>query len=361
METKSGPRSTSVNDVLEKTPQQLDFFQAVKLLHGRRERVGSPPKKPVGFDYPPDEEVVNFGASASLSFPATEITQLADVDKRPKMDVSFLGLQGPSGELPLHYTELLLEQQKERNQSMRLFFDIFNHRSVSFYYRAWQKYHVASDTEQADVFKQAVFSLLGVNPQLFENVLTIPPDKLLYYAGYFATQRRNKSALQNMLEDFLGVPVEVEQLQGEWLPIDEDDWAVLPDVIGAGRNNCLGVDFVIGSEVFCVENRFEIVVGPLDREQADSLAPNSIRQKELCDLVNLYVGKTFQYDIRYLIRTDTRPRWEVESEQAYGFQLGWNTWLPGTPRDVALDEVVIPYSALHHSSHDRLNSNMVFY
>ena len=42
--------------------------------------------------------------------------------------------------LPYCYTELILERLREKDTSFASFLDIFNHRMISLFYRAWEKY-----------------------------------------------------------------------------------------------------------------------------------------------------------------------------------------------------------------------------
>src|SRR5262245_50912462 len=81
----------------------FDFFQAVRLL----ERL-DPNRKPVGRTSAPRAEAVRFKAHLSLSFPPSSIYNLDPPSSPlpvPALTVAFLGLTGPSGALPRHYTE----------------------------------------------------------------------------------------------------------------------------------------------------------------------------------------------------------------------------------------------------------------
>src|SRR6516162_1108012 len=89
----------------------FDFFQAVRVLeraYPKRQRVGRPVL--------PRDEVVRFRAHLSLNFPPSSIYELEKSKGRdlpPQMTVTFLGLTGPSGVLPRHYTEMLIRLDRE--------------------------------------------------------------------------------------------------------------------------------------------------------------------------------------------------------------------------------------------------------
>src|SRR5262249_46381664 len=98
-------------DRLFREPFAFDFFQAVRLLEKLY-----PDRVAVGRGATPNAEVVRFRAHLSLSFPPSSIydlTPAADPSRPPVMTAVFLGLTGPSGVLPRHYTELMLRLQRE--------------------------------------------------------------------------------------------------------------------------------------------------------------------------------------------------------------------------------------------------------
>ena len=100
-------------------------------------------RQAVGRFHHPATEIVRFSAHATLTFPASEIQSLDwREDLPPWMAVNFMGLTGPVGVLPLYYTELVMERLRSRDTGLRDFLDIFNHRAISLFYRAWEKYRL---------------------------------------------------------------------------------------------------------------------------------------------------------------------------------------------------------------------------
>ena len=115
---------------LSEDAPSFDFFQAVRLLERLR-----PDRAPVGGFGDPGAEVVSFAAHRGLSFPASEIQVLeAGQDGGPaRMTVNFMGLTGPTGVLPYHYTQLLIERGRAGDDGLGDFLDLFHHRIVSLF------------------------------------------------------------------------------------------------------------------------------------------------------------------------------------------------------------------------------------
>ena len=161
----------SPKDKLTKGFFEFDFFQAVRVL----ERL-SLKRTPVGFDGPPAEEVARFRAHLSMSFPPSQIIALDPPNEErssPLLTVTFMGLYGPSGVLPTHYTQLLMDLVRDvrgpERRSLRDWLDLFDHRFISLFYRAWEKYrfHLKYDRGEAfravpDTFTLALRCLMGL-------------------------------------------------------------------------------------------------------------------------------------------------------------------------------------------------------
>ena len=172
-----------MTDPLGKDPWRVGFFQAVRLLGRsavRREMVG-------GFPVDPKNEVVRFKAHPSLEFPASEIQAFSENEAtgQPSMTVTFMGLTGPMGVLPHSYTELVMERTRYRDHALGAFLDIFNHRLLSLFYRAWEKYRpwVARERGEDDAMTGALFSLVGLGTPGLLGRLAVPDRALLLDAG----------------------------------------------------------------------------------------------------------------------------------------------------------------------------------
>src|SRR5262249_44419079 len=139
---------------------------------------------------PAGDEVARFRAHTSLAFPPSAIYDLSPrTASRPfaYLTQTFLGLTGPSGVLPRHYTELLIRIQKDSRETekyaLRDWFDIFNHRFVSLFYRAWEKYRFPLAFElgeykkaEPDPFTKALLSYSGLGlPSLRNRVRITAP------------------------------------------------------------------------------------------------------------------------------------------------------------------------------------------
>ena len=131
------PASSVIGQLLSEG-YRFNFFQAVRLLE-----LWEADRAPVGHDAAPQREAVRFGTHASVEFPASQIDDIlpaSDETHPARMTVNFFGLAGPMGALPLHYTEIVLERLARKDRVLLEFLDLFNHRLLSLFYRAWEKY-----------------------------------------------------------------------------------------------------------------------------------------------------------------------------------------------------------------------------
>jgi type VI secretion system protein ImpH len=311
-----------VERYLEEHPGRFDFFQAVRLFL----RLPAS-RKAIGLFANPADEAVRFGVVPSLAFPANNIDNVHWDDDVPLMKVTFMGLTGPAGVLPRCYSAFLLERIREKDHTLADFFDLFNHRFISLFYRAWEKYRfgVAYEREGADKVSNYLACLIGLGTAGLENRLAIPDEHLLFYAGLLSLQGRSATALEQLLEDYFAVPVEVEQFIGVWRTLDPGDQCVLNDTDSYSEQ--LGVALVVGDAVWDQQSRIRLKIGPMREEQYLSFLPSGSAWEPLRALTRFFCGPDLEVEAQLLLEQKEVPKCELGKDDLVGPRLGWFTWV----------------------------------
>jgi type VI secretion system protein ImpH len=353
--SEAAARLRTLEERLWEEPFAFDFFQAVRLL----ERL-YPERKAVGRTGPPRAEVARFNAHLSLTFPPSSLYELhrpTEAVPVPVMIVAFMGLYGPSGVLPRHYTELLLrlnwESKGDEKHALRQWLDLFNHRFISLFYRAWEKYRFYIPYERGeyalsepDAFTRSLFCLVGMGTPGLRNRLRVSTWEevdglvqekplariddlvLLYYGGLLAQRPRTAVGLEAILRDYFQLPVEVRQFQGHWLVLDEANQSRLGEGGGA-----LGLNIVAGERVWDVQSKIRIRLGPLRYHQFAEFLPDRAPTPErkaffmLMHWVRLYVGSELDFDVQLILQARDIPACQLAQTPDGGPHLGWNTWM----------------------------------
>ena len=356
-------KNLTVAEYLRKHPHDFEFFQAVRMLEHvarmRGEQDSTYNRRSIGRDESPRREIVRFRTLVSHSFPPGEIVklqssgtngQLDDADgEPPEMTVAFMGLTGPNGVLPRHYTQLLIDRTRHKDYALSRFFDLFNHRVISLFYRAWEKYRFPYAYERAardddphaeDLFTRSLYCLVGFGFRTLRQRMRYHDATLIYYSGHYGHQPRNAIALELTIADYFGLTTEVVQFHGQWLKIEPDDQSRMPGRGNPGGNNRLGKNVVVGERVWSVESKFRIRLGPVTYEQFRKFTPLGSSLSVLCQLARTYVGAELDFDVQPVLLASEIPKCRVGGDPKDPSNLGWNTWLISRTPQRDSDEAV---------------------
>lgn len=339
MAAASGRTDAPLASVLSEEAYRFDFFQAVRLLeriHRDRASIGR-----AGTD--PARETVRFRTRASLEFPPSQIHSItqnngaardasapdAD-DAQPQMTVSFMGLTGPLGLLPHYYTELLMERARYKDAALWEFLDLFNHRLISLFYRAWEKHRfpVAYERGAEDRFTEYLFDIVGMGTRGLRGAqLGFPDEGLLLYGGLIAQRPHSASALKNILGDYFGVPARIAQFSGQWLKLDEENLSRL-----GTANNQLGLNTVAGARIWNDQSKFRVELGPLRLREFIAFLPVGAGYKPSTELTKFFVGMEFDFDVQLVLKKEEVPPLKLTTAGGDAYpMLGWTTWLKTRP------------------------------
>lgn len=91
---------------------------------------------PAGSAWQPRMEKFRLGQTPALTFAPREIASVSWQEGRLHVSLYSLGLWGPNGPLPLHYTELARNRTESyRDPTLTCFTDLFHHRWLTQFYQ----------------------------------------------------------------------------------------------------------------------------------------------------------------------------------------------------------------------------------
>lgn len=298
---------------------------------------------PIGLASRPQHEPFRLGQTAALIFAPREIAGAAlpgDVGSHtsgtahsrpgnnpalPMVRVYGLGLLGPNGPLPLHYTELVRDRTENHNDStLADFLDLFHHRYLTHMYRAWAQSQAAAglDRVQDEVFSRYIARLTGHDPlDIRDSVL--PSHARLAATTHLSREARNPDGLAATLAQFFAVPVQLQEFVPHWIRIDAEDQSLL----GRARaSSVMGIGAMAGEVVADRQNKFRLVLGPLSLGQYLRFTPQGEDLALLVEWVRGFVGYEFVWEVELRVRNDNTPPARLDDTE----KLGWSTWLGGS-------------------------------
>ncbi|MGI1678138.1 MAG: type VI secretion system baseplate subunit TssG [Cellvibrionaceae bacterium] len=322
-------KSGSLNDFFE-IVRRIERQSAIENKH--LDGFGKDTESFLGTDNLPDKEVLRFKGNYSLAFAGSPVESLKllledenfNADKKNEVFVNFMGIAGPSGVLPQHYSRLILDRIKQKDHALIDFIDIFNHRLVSLFYRSWIKYRFALQREffdlqqKKDPFTNVLESISGKNG-------STEHDAQLYYAGHFSRKSRSLTNLENMLADYLSVPVSISSFVGNWLTLEKRDRSCLRSRVTLNSQK-LGEGIMLGSRSWDVASKIAIHIGSIDFKTYEKFLPGSDVYKSMKRLIESYVPVHIKIDLFFKVH-DVRSN---AAKLGSGVKLKQNVWLQST-------------------------------
>jgi type VI secretion system protein ImpH len=334
----SGVDNSPIEDVLREEPFSFEFFQAVTLL----QRLASH-RQAVGRFSNPEDEAIRFRGNPSLGFPASQIQSInfPEGETPADMMVNFMGLTGPQAVLPYPYSELVLERQRAKDHTLQSFLDIFHHRMVSFFHRAWEKYRfpVTHAMGEKDIFEHHLRDLIGLGTEGMKDRQAVCDEGLLHFVSLFAQQSRSAAALEQIINAFFEVPVEVEEFTGAWYRLDSATQCELGEDDSDSQK--LGWGAVVGDEIWDQQSRVRIKLGPMPLERYQDFLPDGSAFKPLKALTRFFANDEFDFEIQLILKSEDVPRLEVGAVDATAPRLGWVTWLKSAPLSRDPNETIL--------------------
>jgi type VI secretion system protein ImpH len=320
---------------LGERPYDFDLFQALRRIEGVH-----PHLPRLGQALRPQDEPVRFAQDATLSFPPAPIAQtLPPGDGPARLVQRVIGFLGANGALPIHITEYVRDRSMHQGDpTMHRFLDMLLHRFGLLLYRAWTRSQPAVMLDRADdaSIERWLGALFGLGGPAFRNRDELPDHAKLYYSGRLARQVRDADGLRAWIEVQFGVPVKVQQYTGHWMPLQDEERSRLTRHGQQG----LGRGAVLGRQVWDVQHKFRIVIGPVSLARHQDFLPGSQGLKSLRALVRQYVGFEFAWDLQLILRKEEVPAWSLGKSRVVG-ALGRSSWFNQRQRQQDADDLIM--------------------
>ena len=311
---------------LAAAPREHDFFAILRHVESLR------PEQPrIGFALRPAQEALRLGQDAELAFaPAALESFDTGASPAPRLGVRFLGLLGPQGPMPLHFTEYVRERHRIRGDAtLARFLDVFHHRLLSLFYRAWAQaqptvHHDRPGDDRYSAWLGAGYGSegAGASPR------AVDANARHFQAGLLGIRSRHPEGLTKLLRQYFRVPVRVDQHIVNWMTISSEDRSRL----GFSRSRAersgnappqLGVSVTSGSKWRDRQYKFRLAIGPLTLAQYEDFLPGQRTWLRLREWVEHYAGLDLLWDVELALAHDHLP----EPRLGRVVRLGVTTWI----------------------------------
>lgn len=357
MPTALRGKSASVTKKLIQETPSYSFIQAVRLLERSCAYNLDAPKtsrlNTIAKYSPPESETIRFHTNQKLEFFSADINSIY---KEPHNNsgqwnilVNMMGLTGSEGVLPYHYTELILQRLKAKDKSLRDFFELFNHRTISLYFQASVKYKLPIEYErkrlntakqEKDLYTNALLSIMGLGTKHLSNRLYTEDESLIYYSGLFSQQVKTTSGLKQILQRHFSIPIKIQEFIGQWQDlIDDVRTRLVSRALPTGQNARLNYSAILGKKGWYAQGKIRIVLGPIDSKFLKRFSPGTTTLKAFNEVVRLYAGIECDYDFVIQVKRQDIPKKLVLTKKASPI-LGWNAFLPKSESNNNPNEIV---------------------
>ncbi|WP_211462540.1 type VI secretion system baseplate subunit TssG [Collimonas silvisoli] len=297
----------------------------------------------VGKAVRPSEEPFRLGQQPTLTFASREIAHVELKHTGAHISLFSLGMLGPNGPLPIHFTEIAKDRLDNRHDATLVkFLDIFHHRAMTHQYRAWAQSQSAAGLDRADDegFSRYVGRLAGNDP-VDIGFSPLPSHARMAASAHLVRESRNPDGLAATLAHYFGVPVRIGEHMLHWISVAPEEHTRLGVASVAA---VMGEGALAGEMVPDRQHKFRIVIGPLSLSQYLRFTPNGRDLPILVEWVRAFVGFEYVWDVELIVKSKAAPGARIGAEE----RLGWSTWLgDGSTEEAVTGMIFEPEQYVH--------------
>lgn len=318
-------------------PYRFNFYQAILIFLWLSERAGWAQR-------------LRFRSSHSLKFPSSELTDISipfSRDMPVEMTVTFLGLVSHGSILPTPYLEYMIEDQYHDDGALLDFIDIINDRIISLLVKSKlrRKLSLSLQIQNIPPITRFLSALTGPgtpagltpnnriatlqelvhSTQIKEK--TIWPS-LLYLSSLLTRHTPSKTSLERLLSAYTGMPVSVQEFQGQCRRLSPQQRTVMGR---NGINTRLGISFTLGHQVWLADAGMNIVFEVYKKPEGMIWVKDQSLLSNLKQLVMFHLGnQAMTFDFSFILGGEQLTPFRLWSDPAklkYPTRLGLSSVL----------------------------------
>lgn len=259
----------------------------------------------------------------NLDYPQSDIAEISksNSDNKYQITTTFFGLYGVSSPLPGFYTEELLDDEWDEFENRKRFLDVIHNHLYPLLYQAWLKYKFPANTVEFESNKywEIIFSLIGL-PEAFRQDQA-QYGYLLRYSGILSQRIKSMQGLQSILADyFQGLTVEIQPCVERVVPIVNKQKCIL-----GRKNHQLGQTSCIGQQVVDRTGKFNVLLGPVNKQQFDEIQNNARALDFIRSILKIYLVQPLEFNVILVLSSDVLQ--STQLGKSNWSALGKSTWL----------------------------------
>lgn len=299
---------------------QMQLFALMRYLH-----LAYDLKNNIGNEENLYEHPLRFGQDATLSFQEKQVHRVSQMPEKTKVQIQGFGMLGSNGVLPIHITEASYEKKlHEKNTAFNDFLDIFHHRLISLFYKAWLMSEpvIMLDNGNNKAFSNQIASFVGSAIDQHDKDYEKLAYDQFYYSSLLLSQHMPLDNLQEILNCYFKIPIKIKQNIGQWIDSPEHS-----TIISHHSEHRLGQGLLIGTRYYDITQKFRVVIGPIGISTYLRFLKNGDLAQQLNIWIYRYIKHNYIFDIELVVDKN-----EVLPMAANGFsKLGQTSWL-GKPK-----------------------------
>lgn len=306
MHTKRWWQESSVIDNLLKNPASFEFIQATRLL-----RHGPKTTKHWATDF-------QFNGSVNLNFPLGEIETIYIENEKKYFTNLVVGLTGIQGVLPYTYTNKIKLSPRQQRLETQQFLNLFGHKLTAQYVDASINYAlpIRYEIDNENSYLDILHSLSGyVKTQHEQPELD---DYFAEFSGLMQGQTNTVYALKMMLGCIFHTAFEIR----EYVPEKFDLTSEQQTSLGGTQLGALGINTFCGQTVRQINEKIEIIIGPLSDEEYLNFLPNCMMSEKLKKIIKTWCSPSLMVDVRLILKKEEITSMCLNNNTKFGLAQG---------------------------------------